>query len=245
MPHISHLGTKHIIKSINYMQLGYSSSYLLVRFFASVNPRMVLQIDSLRKGQSTYRTLVVLLAAVQLFVRPQTGIPRKRSTANIAVKRFLDLRRTSSAPVSTGGRLHLDVLVMDCCSADENHARSIAFVAFRDRRSVALFHRIVAGHQIVISRVLAVIDFAGLGGIAGLRRSWHDIRVVVLFLFAMNRFGANVHFANFEFHIAIGCDEYLGGCRAIVVAVGLLWLMVLNMLLLLLLKLLLLLLLLL
>lgn len=48
--------------------------YVLVGLLARVNTRMILQIDSLGKGQSTDGALIVLLPTVQFLVRPQTGI---------------------------------------------------------------------------------------------------------------------------------------------------------------------------
>lgn len=48
--------------------------YVLVGLLARVNSRMILQINSLGKGQSADGALIVLLPTVQFLVRPQTGV---------------------------------------------------------------------------------------------------------------------------------------------------------------------------
>lgn len=53
-----------------------------------MNSRMILQINSLGKGQSANCALIVLFPAVQFLMRPQTGVAGEETTTNVAAERF-------------------------------------------------------------------------------------------------------------------------------------------------------------
>lgn len=183
---------------------------------------MVLQVDGLGERQSAYRALVVLLAAVQLFVRPKTRVARERAAANVAVKRFLDLCHggdSSADGAAVTGRLNFHVLMANRVAAHEYDARSVALVAFGDGRRVPLLHRIVARHQVATATVvLAVLDFGRLDGMDdGLLGYGQRIHFVLFVGVAVHYVVANVHLADLEFDVAIGRDKDLRGRLAAVV----------------------------
>lgn len=149
-----------------------------------MNARMVLQVHRFGECQSTNRAFIVLFAAVQFFVRPQTWIPREWTTANVTME-----------------RLFLWRYFWIFMSTDEYHTGSVAFVTLCYCCHISLFHRIIAG---LIWRTSGIFNFWLLQTVLML---WCTSLIDTDNILCVDYIhGVRIHF---EFNITIGCNKDL------------------------------------